>query len=159
MMNMPAPAIAPSSATPRYSAGRKTRKPIAVVNPQSTREAPIPSIALCRAASVGRLCSLRSEAKAIPKWIAKSTPSPMKRIAKAIEIMLSSPIVAAAKAPVQIKPTSSVARDAMTRRQDRNAKYRKPATNKKQKTPEPPISQARPSISSWLSAGLPVKRI
>jgi len=92
-------------------------------------------------------------AKCMPRWIMKSTPSPITSTPKAIESGLSSPTVTAAKAADQTKPTIKVSAAATTRRNERKARASTSTTRKKDNRPATSVSLARPRISSSLRAG------
>jgi hypothetical protein len=91
-------------------------------------------------------------------WIPKSTPRPMKRIAKAIETTLRLPTAKAAKASVQIRPTTRVTSTASTRRAERSASASTPAMPRNEREPITSTWRATSTISSVLSATLPVIR-
>ncbi len=89
----------------------------------------------------------------------KSTPMPMKRMAKATEIRLSVPTAAAAKDAVTISPTTTVATMARIRRGARNpAKRIASTTSAVRIVPDsaPSLTEANSSSSSGTS---PVRRM
>ncbi len=141
-MNMPAPAMTPSSATPTKGVGAKAKKPQAVAVAASAICPPAwrPVSGIARARSV-RPC--RTSRRRTQNWMAKSTARPMNRIAKATEIRLMTPMNTAAKLIVSARPSSRVARIGTISRQERSARNSHSAISSTLMMP--------PTTSPWVS--------